>query len=111
MAEHPKLYAWSSYRANAEGESSRLVIQHGEYVRLGTRLSDRRNAYRALFDSVNAVDRSNEIRQATNGNFALGNEAFRRDMATTLGRRVQPAKAGRPVRQSAADGGQLDLLC
>src|SRR5258706_1335850 len=110
MVEHPRQYPWSSYRANAEGESSRLVIQHQEYVRLGARVSDRRNAYRALFDSVKAVDRSDEIRQATNGNFALGNEAFRSDMAATLGRRVEPAKAGRPVRQSAADGAQLDLL-
>lgn len=111
MVAHPRQYSWSSYRVNAEGEASGLVIQHEEYVRLGRNASDRCRAYRALFDSVPGFDRSDEIRQATNGNFALGNGAFRRKMAAMLGRRVEPAKAGRPARHSDGDGMQLDLLC
>jgi putative transposase len=111
MVEHPRQYSWSSYRVNAEGETSGLVIPHEQYLRLCTRVSDRCRAYRALFDSVPGPDRSDEIRQATNGNFALGNEAFRAKMAAMLGRRVEPARSGRRPRQSDEDGRQLDLLC
>lgn len=110
MADHPKQYPWSSYRTNSEGETSELVVQHEEYVRLGRNAGERQRAYRALFDSRPGLDRFDEIREATNGNFALGSETFRREMATTLGRRVEPAKAGRPVKQSGGNGIQLDLL-
>lgn len=111
MVEHPRQYPWSSYRVNAEGETSGLVVQHQEYLRLGRRIGDRCRAYRALFDPIPGHDRFDDIRQATNGNFALGNEAFRRKMAATLGRRVEPARAGRPARHSDGEGMQLDLLC
>ena len=110
MADHPKQYPWSSYRANAEGETSAPVIQHEEYIRLGGNAGDRQRAYRALFDSRPESDRFDEIREATNGNFALGSEAFRRKMAAALGRRVEPAKAGRPAKQSDGNGAQLELL-
>jgi putative transposase len=34
-----------------------------------------------------------QIRQATNGNFALGNSRFKEEIAAMLGRRVTPGKA------------------
>jgi putative transposase len=110
MVDHPRQYPWSSYRINAEGESSALVVRHEEYIRLGMNVNDRQRAYRALFESPSGLDRIDEIRQATNGNFVLGSEAFRRTMAASLGRRVEPAKAGRPVRRLDGNGIQLDLL-
>jgi len=39
-----------------------------------------------------------ELRSATNGNYALGNERFMRQMAAALGRRVTRGRAGRPAR-------------
>ena len=110
LVDHPRQYRWSSYRTNAEAETSELVIQHEEYLRLGGNAGDRRRAYRALFDSDPGSERSDEIREATNGNFALGSEAFRGEMAAALGRRVEPAKAGRPAQRSDGNGTQLDLL-
>ena len=106
LVDHPRQYQWSSYRTNAEAETSELVIQHEEYLRLGGNAGDRR----ALFDSDPGSERSDEIREATNGNFALGSEAFRGEMAAALGRRVEPAKAGRPAQRSDGNGTQLDLL-
>jgi putative transposase len=110
LVDHPGQYRWSSYRANAEDEISDVVIQHEEYLRLGGNAGERRRAYRALFDSRPGSNRFDEIREATNGNFALGGDAFRRKMAATLGRRVERANAGRPVRRSEDSGVQLDLL-
>ncbi|RDH89853.1 MAG: hypothetical protein DIZ77_14900 [endosymbiont of Seepiophila jonesi] len=37
-----------------------------------------------------------EIRKATNGNYALGNECFKKGAENMLARRVVPGKPGRP---------------
>lgn len=42
-----------------------------------------------------------EIRQATNGNFALGNDRFKEEIEAALGRRVQPGRPGRPKKKGA----------
>jgi putative transposase len=39
-----------------------------------------------------------KIRQATNDNFVLGSERFRKEMAKALGRQVTPGKSGRPPK-------------
>lgn len=45
------------------------------------------------------------IRQATNGNFALGDSSFGDQIALTLGRRVQPGKSGRPRKSREPESG------
>jgi len=45
-----------------------------------------------------------EIRKATNGNYALGSGRFQEQLASTLGRRVIPGQAGRPKKAQAASG-------
>jgi putative transposase len=40
-----------------------------------------------------------EIRGATNGNYALGNERFRVEVEMTLQRRAAPGKPGRPIKK------------
>jgi len=39
-----------------------------------------------------------EIRHATNGNYALGNEGFAAQVAVAFGRRAVPGKSGRPYQ-------------
>ena len=39
-----------------------------------------------------------QIRTATNGNYALGNDRFAAQLASALGRRVTPGRAGRPPK-------------
>ncbi len=48
-----------------------------------------------------------EIRKATNGNFALGNERFQKEIAAALGRRVSPGKTGRPHKPNAPETADL----
>ena len=96
LTERPADYPWSSYRANAEGATSVLVSPHDEYLRLGSNDPQRKGAYRELFAGELSNARLGEIRSATNGNFALGDETFRVGISKALGRRVERGKPGRP---------------
>jgi len=52
MVNHPGLYTWSSYRANALGRDDRIVSPHPEYLALGLDTIAQRNAYAALFEEA-----------------------------------------------------------
>jgi putative transposase len=96
MEAHPGEYRWSSYRVNAQGETSTLVRPHALYDQLGPDLASRQAAYRELFRYQLDPGMVDEIRQATNGNVVLGNARFGDEVARLLGRRVTRGKAGRP---------------
>jgi putative transposase len=98
IVEHPGEYRWSSYRANAHGEAVDLLNHHSLYMGLGQTNDKRQTAYRELFRNELKPGIIDEIRQATNGNFALGSERFKKEMAKALGRRVTPGKSGRPPK-------------
>ncbi|MCC4114589.1 transposase [Aromatoleum toluclasticum] len=99
MVDHPADYPWSSYRANAHGAASEVVTPHETFIALGYELERRQAAYRELFRHALAPAMIDEIRRATNGNFALGNPLFCDQVAAALGRRAQPGQAGRPPKQ------------
>jgi len=99
MVEHPAEYRWSSYRANAQGESSSFVVPHALYKALGCGDDACQSAYRELFRYHLDPRMVDEIRTATNGNYALGSSQFKDQVATALGRRVSPGKSGRPRKQ------------
>jgi putative transposase len=97
----PADYAWSSYRANADGIPDCRITPHGEFERLG------REQYRALFGSHLDPGLIHEIRSTTNGGYALGSTAFRARMAGLLGRPVSKGRPGRPQRdESSRSAGQ-----
>ena len=96
MAEHPAEYRWSSYRANAQGESDALIQPHAVYDALGPDAAGRQAAYRELCRYELEPELVDEIRRATNGNYALGSDLFAEQIAAALGRRVTPGKSGRP---------------
>jgi putative transposase len=104
MVAHPADYRRSSYRANAQGEINALVQPHDLYLALGRDAVERQQAYRELFRNQLDPGLIDEIRKATNGNFALGNQRFAEQIADALRRRVVPGKAGRPRKQPAGDG-------
>lgn len=99
MVRHPRDYRWSSYRANAEDKADGLLKPRQEYLRLGSSKAGRREAYRALFKSGLNAEEVDEIRDATNGNFALGDKRFQQEVERMLKRRVTRAKAGRPRKR------------
>jgi putative transposase len=100
MVRHPRDYRWSSYSANGEGNLSRLLNPHEEYLALGREESERLAAYRALFHSELDSTEVEEIRTAVNGGFALGNERFKAEIAAMLGQRAGPGISGRPRKSS-----------
>ncbi len=102
MVRHPRAYKWSSYRTNAEGRDDPLITPHDQYRRLGRTWATRRETYRALFKAQFDARELNEIRDATNGNYALGTQRFQEQIEAALGQRAQRGKAGRPPNKARA---------
>lgn len=102
MVEHPADYQWSSYRVNGIGEDSALITAHPLYLALGVDPAARQAAYRKLFGFELESRQIDSIRQATNGNFALGDGRFGEGISRALGMRATPGKAGRPRKQEEA---------
>lgn len=99
MVEHPGEYRWSSYRANAQGEPCGVVSAHERYRALGADEQGRQAAYQELFRYQLEPGLVDEIRKATNGNFALGSFRFQEQVAKALGRRVMRGRPGRPKKE------------
>jgi putative transposase len=108
LAADPGAYPWSSYRANALGVPDPLLTPHPLYAGLGETDEARRAVYRNLFVEALAPDVLTEIRTATNGGFALGDERFQREIAAMLGRRTWRGRPGRP-RAPERESGQMEL--
>lgn len=111
MVMKPQDYRWSSYHANGLGKASALITPHDEYRRLGKTEAECREAYRALFRAHVDEALVEEIRSATNGNYALGGKRFQAQVETALGRRAVRGVAGRPLqRERELDEVQQRLL-
>ena len=94
MVSHPSQYPWSSYRYHALGQRDELVSPHREYRRLGATVADRQAAYRRLFQTRIAETTLETIRDATNGQWALGNDRCMRKMEKRLERSVRSSGHG-----------------
>lgn len=97
MVAHPAEYRWSSYQANAQGDSSNIIKAHSLYKMLGISLQQRQYAYRSLF--TYALDNTdfNEIRNAAQFSMPLGNDKFMKQIESALERSIGQAKRGRPL--------------
>jgi putative transposase len=100
LVRHPGEYRWSSYHANADGSPDDLVEAHEVYRRLGQSEEHRRSIYRQLFDTELHDVEVDTIRQATNRNWALGNDRFKERIEALSGRRSDPLRKGRPFKAS-----------
>jgi putative transposase len=108
MVGHPSEYPWSSYRSNALGEPNPLLTPHLQYQRLGKTAEERQAAYRQLFRARIADETLDEIREATNKAWALGDERFKRKLALQLDRpNARAARGG--DRRSGAFRNQLRI--
>lgn len=96
MVLDPAGYRWSSYLANALGETDDLVTPHELYLSLGSSASSRQQAYRALF--FHTIERSSlaAIRDATHYGWALGDEDFQQSVSTTR-RAIRLRPPRRPI--------------
>ncbi len=96
MVDAPGSYPWSSYAANAQGAPSGLIAPHPEYLALGTQPAFRYAAYAQLFEDALEPSLLANIRESTNGGYALGSDQFRSEISRSLGRRVVRGRPGRP---------------
>jgi len=98
MVTHPGQYPWSSYSANAEGRQCALVQPHRNFLALGHGSEERLERYRALIHEPLTPTQLQEIRDAANGGFALGSQAFVDDLQRQLNQRATRGFPGRPSK-------------
>jgi putative transposase len=84
---------------NTKGKQCGLITPNAQFLSLGATEALRRQAYRGLFETHMGSARIDDIRRSTNGNFVLGGDRFKAEIATMLKRRVSPGKAGRPAKR------------
>ncbi len=79
MVAEPADYPWSSYHKNALGRPIELITPHTCYLSLGKTDRKRQSAYRALFDTPISENKLEEIRDALNKAWVLGEDRFKTD--------------------------------
>tara|TARA_R110002095_G_C4165794_1_gene231322 strand:- start:538 stop:801 length:264 start_codon:yes stop_codon:yes gene_type:complete len=75
-----------------------LCTPHEEYLKLGRQKEKRLDAYRALFKAHVGGELLEQIRDTVNKGLALGNDRFKDEVEKHYGRRIRPAKIGRPKK-------------
>jgi putative transposase len=112
MCADPADYRWSSYRANALGETASWLTPHPLYATLGATDASRHAAYRTLFDQVLPDKTIDDIRLALNQTQPLGNNRFLDAIEQATGQRREPKPRGRPrkpVDAQSAEGNPNQL--
>ena len=95
IVSDPAGFRWSSFRCNALAANDDVVTPHALFIGLGDSEGTRCGAYRRLFERRLPFSTIEEIREATNKRWVLGNDAFRAQIQCTLGdRRVAPLARG-----------------
>jgi putative transposase len=113
MVENPAHYRWTSFRANALGQTDSSISPHEVYRSLGQSDAARQQAYRALFCAELDADAIEDIRLTLNQNQPLGNERFHAQIEQMTGTRREAKSRGRPRIEREMDNaalvGQRDL--
>jgi putative transposase len=91
IAAHPIDYEWSSYRSNAVGLASQLIVPHQFYANLSNEKSERERFYRALFTEEMPELMFDDLRTATKGDVALGSFRFADELSVLLQRNMRPS--------------------
>ena len=94
MVSKPSDYLWSSYSFNALGKDDNLITPHIEYKRLGATEKTRQSAYSKLFRISIPDITLNNIREATNKAWVLGNSRFKSRISKKLNRSVESSGQG-----------------
>lgn len=100
-AQHPDAARRSSLRHHAGDLLDPLITEHPGYWSLGNTPFERHAAYRRFVDRGASAARTASIEHAALHGWALGTARFVAEAATQTGRRVQPARAGRPRKTPA----------
>lgn len=96
IVPHPADYGWSSYGHYAGMRHDPLITPHSLYWSLGNTPFSREAAYRQLVEAGLSHQQVDDFTDATLKGWALGDDAFMRNLQEQTGRRVAKQKAGRP---------------
>ena len=97
-------------RRHALGLGDGWLVDHECYAVLGEDVASRQTAYQALFRQPLAMAELSTIRSRMNRSGILGSDRFQEEIVRVLGRRVQPAKPGRPRQTPEASHGEQIML-
>lgn len=86
LAASPGEYEWSSYRANATGRSSSLLVPHPVYLGISQDVAERQAQYRALLEEELPTQTIEQMRNSLNTNFIFGSDEFIDQMRNALER-------------------------
>jgi len=92
----PADHVWSSHGCLALGKRDDLITPHPIYLGLGSDGETRSRRYQQLFDKRLSPGTLRRIREALNAGLVLGSRQFCEQLELQFGRRVTPAKMGRP---------------
>jgi putative transposase len=98
MVERPCEYAWSSYRANAQGEISDFLVPHPLYLALAPSVDERLARYRGLFDAAIRDEELRQIRDAVNSGAVLGRDEFVDALGECFAVRAVNGRPGRAAK-------------
>jgi putative transposase len=98
MVERPEVFRWSSFRSNAGLAPVGWLVPQDVYMSLARSVTERADAYRALFRNALEAEDLAAIRLHANKNCALGDPSFQDLVAAMASRRAHVAPVGRPRR-------------
>jgi len=98
MVTSPGDYPWSSFHANALGQTEARVHPHDAYLQLGTTGPERRDAYRQLVAAGIAPEDAEAIGVHTRQQKPWGSDRFKRQIACLTQRATDVRPRGRPAR-------------
>lgn len=97
MVAHPGDYPWSRYRHHRAGRISSLIDDHEVFLRLGPTTEERQYRYRELFrPSLDERD-VHDVRRSVSYSMPLGDDRFKAQIESMLGRSVGQVARGRPA--------------
>ena len=94
IVKHPSNYLWSSYHQNALGTHDKIITPHKKYLSLANDNLTHEEAYKDLFKYELALEKINEITDATNKSWVLGSKEFKKSIELKLNRRTSPKPRG-----------------
>lgn len=100
LVDDPADYTWSSFRHHAHGEVDSVVSEHELFTALGNTGAERQTAYRDLCATALSHDFLQELRDATNRGWTMGDPEFMTKIEDATGRRAGPLAKGRPKKGS-----------
>ena len=98
MVHAPLDFPWSSHAHYVGQRIDKLVTPHPFGWTLGNTPFSRESAYAELVEAGLGSDQQSALTDATLRGWALGSEVFLADLQRQTSRRLQQAKAGRPVK-------------